>query len=120
MFKLNQRVWSHLFGWGVVIKSIENIIIVKPEVSHFYREYNFWNDGKLDIRDLFPSLFHDEVKQWPNPKPKPNLTGEIFVSNDKLTWYVREFIKWNGDKVTCKANHPQTDNYTWNYYKEMK
>lgn len=122
MFEINQRVWSNKFGWGVVIgvDKITGLIAVNPDRCLGYSTHNFWIDGREDKRDLFPSLFHDEVKQWPNPAPpKPDLVGNIFVSNDGETWYIREFVRWNDNKVVCKHYEP-TLGMTWNYYKEMK
>lgn len=119
MFKLNQRVWSHIFGWGVVVKLTNNFVVVKPDTSNLELERYFCYDGKMDKRDLFPSLFHNEVKEWPNPKP--DLSGKIFVSTNKETWFIRIFKEWHIDgRPICYNDNDIMKCTIWCYYKEMK
>ena len=121
MFKLNQRVWSHFFGWGVITKIHNGVISVLHKERHENKIYCFYTNGKYYRYDLYPSLFHDEVKEWPNPDPpKPDFTGkELFVSLDNEKWYIRTFIRWNeNNKVVCK--HRDSYEVPWDYYKEMK
>ena len=74
--KVGDRVWSSRFGYGVVETVTSTPIGLHPnsDTKMGIKFDNQWAwyliDGKQNGHDAFPTLFWDEVKITPPPKPK--------------------------------------------------
>jgi len=70
--KVGDKVWSPMFGWGIVINrtSVKSITVQPKEGTQYWL---FTNDGRLHLYayliDGPQCLFWDEVKIVPPPKP---------------------------------------------------
>jgi hypothetical protein len=108
-FKLNQKVWSPLNGWGVVIliNDTEYFMHIKFDTcgTNMYRL-----DGTVNKGSEYPMIFHDKVdiKDWPCPKPNIVSTlkvdDPILVSKDDISYSKRHFAKYENSLVYTFAN----------------
>lgn len=105
-FKEGQRVWSSKRGWGVI--SIISNAKGYPLLVDFDDgpKESYTIDGRDWLNDLLPTLFLDEVKDWPDPPaPRPDLEVDqpIWVrclSEGK--WKKRHFCRWSvNGKAVC-------------------
>lgn len=133
-FNVRDRVWCCMFGWGEVTKTTTSYISVKfdkfPHNHHIENIVIFTLDGKYSSDDIKPTLFHDEVKDWPNPQ-KPVDWNTVAVDtlvwvrdNLKQTWIKRYFSKYENNKFYCWG-HGATSQTTyerilWNEYSLTK
>lgn len=66
-FKVGDRVFSFLNGWGVVADLKEDLIVVIFEGSRFR---NYYYDGRFYMSDPFPTLItEEEVLSYKIPDP---------------------------------------------------
>jgi hypothetical protein len=114
-FKIRQKVWSPLFGWGHVCNTYPTSIDVVPCIKSRYNSdiiYTFDLNGFYSpFHDsIVPLLFHDEVKieDWPNPQRNPVLDLKmddlILVSNNNEYWLPRYFAKYENENIFVFTN----------------
>ena len=80
MFKdarVGDKVWSVSQGWGVIvdINKSEYPVVVEFKESGTRRVFTY--EGRWVATDPYPSLFWDEVKIVPPPKPKRKVTRVV-------------------------------------------
>lgn len=93
--KVGDRLWSAVFGWGVVVDTCRVPMMIRSELTNDI--HSFTKDGKFYV-DGLQCLFWDEVKIVPPPKPKEK----------KIT--VKENIIWN--KCSCGNVYPYGASHT--------
>jgi hypothetical protein len=80
--KVGDRVWDITSGWG----KINNIIswpTEYPVVVVFGEDefpYSYTYQGRMTTSDINPSLFWDEVKIIPPPKPKQKVKKTLWLN----------------------------------------
>lgn len=99
-FKVGQKVWTIQYGWG---KIQEN------NVGSIYRfmvnGVSYTEEGRYEIDDLVPSMFHDEPV-WPDPEPpKPKFEyGQLIMVQDHFSkWKARYFHSYVENGFCCFA-----------------
>lgn len=115
-FKLNQKVWSPIYSWGILtdIYPIERLMVVKFDSSKDYTftlvgAHAFKLDGSFSESE-YPMIFHDKVdiKDWPCPKPNIanslKVDDKVLVSKDDITYSKRHFAKYENSLVYTFAN----------------
>ena len=80
--KVGDRVWEITEGWGKITEIIGQdegkTLAVKFDGGG---EDEYWDDGKHYATDINPSLFWDEIKITPPPRPKRKVMRTVEV------WY---------------------------------
>jgi hypothetical protein len=109
-FKVGQRVWSVLDGWGIV----EHSSTVKKENDNYpvcvrfdnKQTEHYTGDGKWREFDLRPTLFFDEPKEWPDPPaPLPDIAIDTPIwCRWGGKWVPRHFACIINNKVSVFAN----------------
>lgn len=90
--KVGDRVWSITEGWGVIKerrKSPYQYPLTVDFENDSYRTYTLW--GRLDISDLNPTLFWDEVK------PQLEVDAKVIVWDQDGKKYNRHFSHFDED-----------------------
>jgi len=101
MFKLNQKVWSFVYGWGVIERIIPTDtfpikVYFDTEARESYTEYG------VAYPNQNQTLFHDEVIFKIPSEPKPDLKkGDPLIVGGE---YRRYFSHWEEDKAACFEN----------------
>lgn len=93
-FNVGDKVWSAINGWGVVERLATSKNCPLPMLVLFDNNVieSFNSDGKYYNTSPVPVLFHDEVKDWPNP-PKPFDWNKVPVDTPVLVRYT-DYGKW--------------------------
>jgi hypothetical protein len=117
MFKVGQRVWSVQDGFGKVFRidvgpRDKYPVVVKPDNSESRSVDYYTLDGKFDVKDLRPTLFLDEPKDWPNPPAPPEPLPDLAVDTPVWVnfglngeWYARHFARWQRRYITHTTNY---------------
>lgn len=132
-FNVGDRVWCCMFGWGEVTRRTNFLLYVKFDKSlqrHAENIVVFTPDGKYSSDDLKPILFHDEVKDWPNPPKQFDWTKvpvdtPVWVrQNNDEHWVERHFSNYKNDKFYCwddgKTSHTEKYKTNWKEYSLTK
>lgn len=76
--KVGDRVWDYLYGWGEIIDvNPSNDYPIRAEFKGHTASYTL--SGFFSRDYMNPSLFHDEVKITPPPRPKRKVKKPISV-----------------------------------------
>jgi hypothetical protein len=75
--KVGDRVWSMKWGWGDIRKINYEYSTVDYQSFKNNLLYKFNWDGRENSEDTSPTLFWDEVKIVPPPKPKSKVKKVI-------------------------------------------
>lgn len=116
-FSVGDPVWSPLFGHGKVVRMKEDgvfpVVVEYPDWEE--DQVVFTADGKYFEDSPVPVLFHQEIKDWPNPQKCPYRVGEWVEvwDTDKGGLAVR-FAKFVGDRLKDSrgitwSNHQKLD-----------
>jgi len=112
--KVGDRVWSIVYGWGKIKQA--DVDIVGPDFkleveflnsrdrneSHIYIVYTL--EGKNGLSDKYPTLFWDEVKITPPPKPKKEVEVDIYMNIYKGDLGIIDGYKIWGYKSKAEAD----------------
>lgn len=72
--KIDDKVYHVVYGWGTVMEIATDTFEAK--FANYKREW-FWFDGKSNRTHPNPSVFWDEVKIVPLPRPKRKVEKTI-------------------------------------------
>jgi hypothetical protein len=122
-FNVGDRVWTPILGWGKIAEYINYVDYPFLFISDTDVYLRFTKDGKYSISSPFPILFHDEVKDWPNP-PKPLDWSKVAVDTLVLvrdkpnqTWLKRYFSEYKNNMFYCwdggKTSHTTQEKICW-------
>jgi hypothetical protein len=113
MFKNNDKVYSPLFGWGVVLDdSAGEIYPILVEFS--YRRDSFTAEGKLLPKSPQPAIFHNEVEYVPAaPKFKPGEWVQVSDYGDFPSSTAVPFSRFHDGLLV------DTDGELWKYWKKL-
>jgi hypothetical protein len=113
MFKVGDKVYCPLFGWGVVI-SVSASQTYPISVSFSDRRDSFTAEGKLLPRSPQPILFHTEVEYVAVP---PKLTpGEWVQVSDYGTFPTAIAVPFSRFEDGFLVD---TDGELWKYWKKL-
>lgn len=129
-FNVGDRVWSAINGWGIVERVATSKNCPQPILVRFDNNVTetFNSDGKYYTTSPVPVLFHDEVKDWPNP-PKPfdwnkvPVDTPVFVRDTNYVekWIPRHFAKFEDGFFYCyndgKTSFTEKATTAWRYCK---
>lgn len=127
IFKVGDRVYHHVYGWGIVIE-IDCQNIYEVFVLFNKLKISFTKDGKLSEFDKFPSLSftkYDFVNGgFSQKRPLPNIKRDqlIYVRMCKnREWCMRYFSHFDKNGlVSCFNDQKKSTNAdcatTWNFY----
>ncbi|MFA5453578.1 MAG: hypothetical protein WC248_08405 [Candidatus Methanomethylophilaceae archaeon] len=102
--KVGDRVWDLRYGWGVVIDTSDGDLNASFMNNKIDRGYYF--DGRHLSCDVTPTLFWDEIKIIPPPRPNRKVKKTFWVcfyvnpSNGTLDSYVSFSLE-----DACKSGH---------------
>lgn len=124
MFKnaeVGDKVWSVGHGWGK-ITHIDNDDTYPLKVKFDGDSATYTLEGKFYKDDLNPTLFWDEVKIVPPPKPLKPMTQAEYLADSGKCPYCRSF-NIHGDSIDISGNeasqavmcHACTKNWTDTY-----
>ena len=72
--KVGDKVFHVMHGWGTVVETSFNSFCVtltdRPDRNYMINKIPFWLNGKVNLIDKNSSVFWDEIKIIPPPKPK--------------------------------------------------
>ena len=112
MFKVNDKVYCPLFGWGVVVDDSagETYPIL---VSFSDRQDSFTAEGKLLPRSPQPMIFHTEV-EYVAVEPKLTPGEWVQVSNEDFpTAIAVPFSRFDDGLLV------DTDGDSWKHWKKL-
>ena len=104
-FKVGQRVWSIMDGWGTVDSCESGVAQYPIGVRYDNGEHVLYTkEGKWRGNDLRPILFLDEPKEWPDPPaPIPDMpidTPLWIKGPSSPKWWPVHFAGIKDGKVT--------------------
>ena len=98
--KVGDRVWSLQHGWMKVVDldtySISGISTIGVKKENSVNRISYYKDGKFYHADTFQSLFWDEVKIVPPPKPKKIVKKEVYG------FVILDAIENDNEIIFCK------------------
>lgn len=109
-FQVGDKVWSPVFGWGLVesISKVNHPMPVKVVFKNSSTVVESFNhEGKYLSNSPAPILFHDEVKDWPDPPKsidwnKVAVDTPVFVRNsDDDPWEAGHFAVFQNGYYYC-------------------
>jgi hypothetical protein len=105
--KVGDRVWVFPIGLGEIIEIDENMGIC-VQTSGFKSWYLF--DGRFTVHDQYPTLFWDEIKIIPPPKPKRKVKKTVegwaniyHLNPDGVTQLFMHNTKESAEKCNVKC-----------------
>jgi hypothetical protein len=113
MFKVNDKVYCPLFGWGVVVddSASQTYPIL---VSFSDRQDSFTAEGKFFLRSPQPMLFHTEVEYVAvPPKLTPGEWVQVSDCGDFPTAIAVPFSRFKDGFLV------DTDGSLWTYWKKL-
>lgn len=99
--KVGDRVWSVRFGWGEVVALHTGVPYpIQARFVNFTHRYSY---NGVYIDDGLPTLFWDEVKIIPPPKPKKFtvIKKRGFIDKKFLPLFLEHIEKQPTDEVRC-------------------
>lgn len=109
-FGVGDKCWSPTYGHGEVVE-LGNLVRVKfGSVCGATWHWHYQPDGREHLESPQPTLFHQEVTDWPCPArlvdlPKLNVDDKVYVQIEGL-WEARHFSHWinNGIYIAVFAD----------------
>jgi hypothetical protein len=101
-FQVGDKCWSPTYGHGEVVE-LDNLVKVNfRNVFGVTWHWHYQPDGREHPESPQPTLFHQEVKEWPCPErlvdlPKLNVDDKVYVESNGV-WVAAHFSQWLVEK----------------------